>query len=452
MPCSSLVIAKFGGTSVANHEAMQRCADLVKSEINYRLIVTSAPAGITNYLVKLGQNCLDESEVYTIISQIRDIALGIAEYLSQKHDVEERLIKLLSGIEHLVSHEDLTSSLQLQDELFSYGERIASLLLTAVFCETGIDAQEFDVRQVMTTDESFGAANPDINQLLRNTDEHLRPLLGDKVIITQGFLGRTAQGKTTTLGRGGSDYTAALLAEALGALKCDIWTDVAGVFSTDPRIVKNAYPLSELSFDEAAEMANFGAKVLHPATLAPTLRQNIPVFVGCTAKPELGGTTIVRDCQREPTFRAITRRREQKLITLHTPKLERASQFIGLVFTILDHHGLSVDLITTSETYISLTFNAYHSTNLAESSANALDELREHCIVEIEDDLDLITVVGNHLNIQPGGAGGIFEVLDSVRIRMICYGANPHNISFLVEQDDSTTIVQTLHKHLLEPS
>lgn len=453
---SNLVVAKFGGTSVADFIAMNRCVAIVNQNPDCALVVTSAPAGITNLLVVLGNGDLSQEQKREAVQDIKGKARDIVGHLSDMHDVTSKLEELLSSIEERAFDEQLASSPVLRDELLSFGERIASLLLTACFVKSGTSALEFDVREVMRTDDHFSAANPDIETLATLCQIKLNPLFGSvtcgqkTVIVTQGFIGKTAWGDTTTLGRGGSDYTAALLSEALKAKRCEIWTDVAGVYSTDPRIVSNAYALPELSYDEAAEMANFGAKVLHPATLAPTLRCDIPVFVGSTRAPEDGGTTIVRDCEHEPTFRAITRRREQQLITLHTPKLERASQFIGKVFHVLDEQGLSIDLITTSETFISLTLHDYQATNVALASKRALAELRAICIVDTTPDLDLITVVGNNLHAQQGGAGKIFEVLDKVRVRMICYGANPHNISFLVDADDSTQVIQQLHEHLME--
>lgn len=444
-----LIIAKFGGTSVANFEAMQNCVKIVTQNPHCRLVVTSAPAGITNHLVELGKTPMPEEDKEVILDRVKQQVFDIHEQLKDKESVRKKLDALFTGMQKVVYADGINESPMLQDELLSFGERLASVLLTACFVEADVKAQEFDVRQIMVTDDNFGSATPDIEQLAEKSEKELKPLLTEYVLITQGFIGKTAWGDTTTLGRGGSDYTAALLSEALSASRCEIWTDVAGVFSTDPRIDDKAYPIAELSYDEAAEMANFGAKVLHPATLAPTLRNDIPVFVGSTRVPEQGGTTIVRDCQFEPTFRAITRRKEQQLVTLHTPKMDRSSQFIGQVFSILDQFGLSIDLITTSETFISLTFNAWHATNLALASSRALEELAKICIVDVTPNLDLITIVGNNLHAKHGGAGKIFEVLETVRIRMISYGANPHNISFLVDEEASTGVIRELHQHLL---
>lgn len=445
----SLVISKFGGTSVKNFKSMQNCVNLVMRNRACKVVVTSAPSGITNNLVALGNGGLTHQQRIEIFQQIEQQLHEILALLVDTNGlISDRLSIMLNDMRELAIDPELNISPEKQDWLLSYGERFASLLLTQCFIEKGVNAVEFDIREILLTDENHGSATPNTAALGLLAKDLLKPKLENKLVITQGFLGKTESGKTTTLGRGGSDYTAALLSEALDAEKCEIWTDVAGVYSTDPRIVSEAFPLPELSYDEAAEMANFGAKVLHPATLAPTLRAGIPVFVGSTKEPEKGGTTIVQDCEQEPHYRAITRRREQKLVTLQTPKLLRTNQFIGKVFSVLDRFGLSVDLITTSETSISLTLNAGDQTNLASASKGALSELSQMCDVEITSGLDLITIVGNKLHQNNGVTSKIFALLEDVSLRMISYGANPHNISFLLDASDSESTIKKLHSGL----
>lgn len=443
-----LIVAKFGGTSVATYQAMQNCLAIITQHTVPVVTVLSAPAGVTNHLVALGAEALTDSERQDIIGQIHEKVAAIANQCQEADKLSKSIQQLIAELTEIASHPSAQFNADIKDELLSFGERFSTLLFTQMLIESGREAVNFDVRNIMYTDDDFGQAAPDIDKLKQNAEQLLRPHLGKHFVVTQGFIGRAPNGKTTTLGRGGSDYTAALLAEALMAERCDIWTDVPGVFTTDPRLVEQAFPLHELSYDEAAEMANFGAKVLHPATLAPTLRNNIPVFVGSSRHPEQGGTLIVKDCQEEPPFRAITRRREQDLVTLQTPKMLRVSKFIGHVFSILDKHGLSIDLITTSETSISLTFNDPENTTLARVNQKAIDDLKVICDVQIEEGLDLITLVGNKLHESSGVSSTIFSALESFRIRMICYGANPHNISFLIAKEDSEAAIQVLHKAL----
>ncbi len=446
-----LVVAKFGGTSVKDFDAMENCVKLVMRNPSCRLVVTSAPSGVTDLLVQLSKGGLPAFQRQQVFRQIRDRLTAILTRLVDTNgEIRNQLYRLIVAMEAVAKKPGTATSLALQDELLSYGERFASLLLSQCFVQNGVTAFDFDVRQVMLTDASHQAAIPNTAALGLLCQGDLSKKLTEGVVVTQGFVGITEQGKTTTLGRGGSDYSAALLSEALGAKRCEIWTDVAGVYSTDPRIVPEAFPLPELSYDEAAEMANFGAKVLHPDTLLPTLRNDIPVFVGATANPGAGGTTIVKDCLEEPFYRAITRRRDQELISLHTPKRLRTSQFIGSVFSLLDKHNLTVDLITTSETSIALTFNASADVNLALAGKAALAEIKNLCTVEVSKGLDLVTVVGNKLHENNGVTSKIFALLSQFNVRLICYGANPHNLSFLVPSGQSKPVIQALHSGLFD--
>lgn len=448
----SLNIAKFGGTSVANFESIQRCAKIVLDNPATRVVVVSAAAGITNLLVKLANEPLTEDQKLAELKQVEDIEFAILNKLNTPENVAEKLQSLLDQLTALALHEELLHQPKLKDELLSMGERMSSLLVAEVIQEMGGNGHNFDARTVLRTDSQFGQGTPDLPLIREKAQALMMPEIVTKILVTQGFIGSDEQGATTTLGRGGSDFTAALLAEALDAQTCEIWTDVSGVYTTDPRITDQARPLKELSFDEAAEMATFGAKVLHPATMEPAVRKNIRVFVGSSKAPEQGGTWIVKDCQNEPAYRAITRRKDQVMVTLTTPKMLYAKGFLGNVFTIIAKHKLSVDLVTTSEISISMTIDNPPNSVLAQINKKVIDELKEICDVKIEDNLDLITVVGNNMQSAPGIASKIFEAVNNVQLRMICFGANPHNLSFLVNQYDSTETVASLHHLLFEPA
>lgn len=450
MSHSSLNIAKFGGTSVANYAAMQNCATIIAANPNTRVVVVSASAGVTNHLVKLANTALTQQQIGALVDSISTIQMSILRDLGSPADVVDKLNALISSMNDLASHEELLHSDELKDSLLSFGERMSSLLFAEVLKQSGVEAENFDIRKVLRTDSSFGEAVPDLAKIQSDAVQLMQPELAHSVLVTQGFVGADEQGRTTTLGRGGSDFTAALLAEALNAQSCEIWTDVVGVYTTDPRITDAARPLPELSFDEAAEMANFGAKVLHPATMEPALRKNIKVFVGSSREPEKGGTWIVRDCKHEPPYRAITRRKEQVMVTVKTPKMMHAQGFLQQVFTIIAKHRLSVDLVTTSEIAVSFTLDNPSNSVAEKLNRETLDELREFCEVVIENDYDLVTVVGNNMHSSAGVSAKIFSSVDKYNLRMICYGANPHNMSFLVHQDDSTNIVKQLHKNLFE--
>lgn len=441
------IVAKFGGTSVAELTAIKQCVKVITRESTIRLVVVSAPAGVTNRLEDIATNQLRKHEIPVELEAIDTQLRAIADGLSLRDEPKFQL--LLDDMKQYALNSDFCEPSN-QDKLLAYGELFSSLFMAQALRNEGIQSLNFDIRQVMATDSHFRAAKPNLTKLLNNVTRNLVPLLNDNVVVTQGFIGSNANGDTTTLGRGGSDYTASLLAEAIGAMRCEIWTDVPGVFSTDPRLVQDAFPLPELSYDEAAELANFGAKVLHPESLAPTLRSNIPVFVGATKAPEKGGTTLVKDCLEEPSFRAITRRREQDLVTLKTPARYRSSQFIGEVFKIVDSHGLSIDLITTSELSISLTFNDPSNSQWSSVNQKVIAALQQICDVTVDENLDLITVVGNHLHERLGTTATLFSMLSKFKVRLISFGANPHNISFLVGKDDSEEVINILHESLFQ--
>lgn len=446
----SLNIAKFGGTSVANFAAIQRCAQIVLNNPATRVVVVSAAAGVTNILVKLANDPLTESQKLAELEKIKTIEYGILHDLKMASNVENKLNSLLTQLEELALHEELLHQPKLKDELLSMGERMSSLLVAEVIQELGGNGYNFDARTVVKTDDQFGQGTPQIKAIREKAQNLMLPEVATKILVTQGFVGSNNDGATTTLGRGGSDFTAALLAEALDAQTCEIWTDVNGVYTTDPRITDQAKPLAELSFDEAAEMATFGAKVLHPATMEPAVRKNIRVFVGSSKTPELGGTWIVKTCKHEPAYRAITRRKDQVMVTLTTPKMMYAQGFLGKVFGIIAKHKLSVDLVTTSEISVSMTIDNPPNSVIAQVNKKVLDELREICEVSLEENLDLITVVGNNMQGAPGIASKIFAAINDIQLRMICFGANPHNLSFLVGQSESAAAVTSLHHLLFE--
>ena len=447
---SALNVAKFGGTSVATYETMCNCAKIIASNQNTRVVVVSASAGITNHLVALANTALTSQQNEEIVEKIKTIELAIVGKLKKPEQINDKLNVLLTELTELAKHEEINFRDDLKDALVSMGERMSSLLFSAVLREFDVPATNFDVRKVLRTDSLFTQAAPDLSVIRQLSQSLLQPELDSSVIVTQGFVGADEQGRTTTLGRGGSDFTAALLAEALDAQTCEIWTDVIGVYTTDPRITDKARPLPELSFEEAAEMATFGAKVLHPATMEPALRQDIKVFVGSSREPEKGGTWIVRDCEHEPAYRAITRRKDQVMVTVKTPQMMYAQGFLQRVFTIIAKHNLSVDLVTTSEISVSFTLDNPPNSVSERVNKETLAELTTICDVTIEQGYDVVTVVGNNMHSSAGVSSKIFEAVTDFNLRMICFGANPHNLSFVVSNADSEDVVKVLHKALFE--
>ncbi|SAC81642.1 aspartate kinase [Enterobacter hormaechei] len=448
---TSFVVAKFGGTSVADYDAMNRSADVVLADPNTRLVVLSASAGVTNLLVSLSEG-LEATERFVKLDALRKIQFDILERLQNPNVIREEVERLLENITTLAEAASLATSSALTDELVSHGELMSTLLFVEIMRERNIQAQWFDVRKVMRTSDRFGRAEPDVEVLAELTNQQLAPRLDEGIVITQGFIGSEAKGRTTTLGRGGSDYTAALLGEALHATRVDIWTDVPGIYTTDPRVVSAAKRIDVIAFEETAEMATFGAKVLHPATLLPAVRSDIPVFVGSSKDPKAGGTLVCKKTENPPLFRALALRRKQTLVTLHSHNMLHSRGFLAEVFGILARHNISVDLITTSEVSIALTLDTTGSTSTGDTllTQSLLIELSELCRVEVEEDLALVAIIGNKLSRACGVGKEVFGVLDPFNIRMICYGASSYNLCFLVPADQAEQVVQKLHQNLFE--
>ncbi|WLS78642.1 lysine-sensitive aspartokinase 3 [Erwinia pyri] len=447
----SLIVAKFGGTSVADFTAMNRSADVVLANPHTRLVVLSASAGVTNLLVSLSEGQEQEQRAYQL-DEIRRIQYAIVDELAQPEVIREEVDRVLENITMLSEAAALATSTALTDELVSHGELLSSLLFVEILRQRQVQAEWFDVRKVMRTNDRFGRAEPDVALLAELAQAQLAPRLAQALVVTQGFIGSEAKGRTTTLGRGGSDYTAALLGEALHASRIDIWTDVPGIYTTDPRVVPAAKRIDEITFEEAAEMATFGAKVLHPATLLPAVRSDIPVFVGSSKDPAAGGTRVCNQTQNPPLFRALALRRKQTLLTLHSLTMLHTHGFLAELFNILARHSISVDLITTSEVSVALTLDTTGSTSNGASllTQALLTELSSLCRVEVEENLALIAIIGNKLSQACGVGKEVFGVLDPFNLRLICYGASSYNLCFLVPGNDAEQVVQTLHRNLFE--
>ncbi|MBD1565225.1 lysine-sensitive aspartokinase 3 [Vibrio sp. SA48] len=448
---SAFNVAKFGGTSVANFEAMSRCAAVIENNPNTKLVVSSACSGVTNLLVELASGVQDAEQRLAIIKQLADIHHAIIDQLAQPAQVEKEVHSILDMVASVAEAASFQSSKKLTDHLVACGELMSTFILTQLMRERGMEAVRFDIREILRTDDHYGRAEPQLEQIALLAKQKLTPLCQQHVVVTQGFIGSDEQGNTTTLGRGGSDYSAALIAEAVQASGLEIWTDVPGIYTTDPRIAPNAAPIAEISFSEASEMANFGAKILHPSTLLPALRHDIPVFVGSSKEPEKGGTWIRKRVESSPLFRALTLRGNQTMVTLRSASMFHAYGFLSKVFEILAKHKISVDLITTSEISVSLTLDKTDTSGGSPELPQAVrQELEELCTVDVEHNLSLIALIGNNMSNNKGYAKQVFSTLEDFNMRMICYGASPHNLCFLLHESVSKAAIQKLHQELFE--
>ncbi|ELV8722417.1 lysine-sensitive aspartokinase 3 [Vibrio harveyi] len=448
---SAFNVAKFGGTSVANFEAMSRCSTIIENNPNTRLIVSSACSGVTNLLVELANGVQDQEHRAEVLQKLAGIHESILSQLENATEAAAEVYSILDTVTSLAEAASIQASTKLTDHLVACGELMSTHILAQLMRERGVNAVRFDIRDVLKTDGNFGRAEPNVETISQLAREKLVPLCQEYVVITQGFIGSDEEGNTTTLGRGGSDYSAALIAEGVKAAGLEIWTDVPGIYTTDPRIASKAAPIPEISFSEASEMANFGAKILHPSTLVPALRHDIPVFVGSSKEPEKGGTWIRHQVESSPLFRALALRCNQTMVTLRSANMFHAYGFLAKVFEILAKHKISVDLITTSEISVSLTLDQTDTSGGAPQLPQAArEELEELCKVEVEHDLCLVALIGNNMSESKGYAKQVFGTLEDFNLRMICYGASPHNLCFLVHESVSRQAIQKLHTELFE--
>jgi len=441
-------IAKFGGTSMADLTAMKRCAEIIKADHDKRIIVVSAVAGVTNLLTAVAA-VTGQSERERLFKEIEKKHLDILSELKHPEAARVKVRQLLDGLKAIVSTDE-PFDVRTNDELLSFGERLSSTIFTALLEEEGVGAEFLDAREVIRTNNSFGKAEPLVGQIRHLAEERVKGRMKERRLITQGFIGSDKTGTTTTLGRGGSDYSAALLAEALDADVLEIWTDVNAIFTTDPRIVPNAEPITEISFDEAAELSVFGAKVLHPATLKPAMRRNIRVYVGSSVHPEEPGTWIVKRPANEPVIRAISLRRDQTLVTVHSLDMLHRHGFLARLFQILADHKISVDLVTTSEVSVSLTIDTHMKGLNDQLPDSVIRELESIANVQVESGLALIALVGSHLDSTAGISGQLFNLLDDINIRLICHGASTHNLCFLIDDNRATDVISKLHSQFIE--
>lgn len=444
-----IVVSKFGGTSMGDAHCMKRSAQVSLTQ-KAKLVVVSATSGTTNQLIGLGNKALslDWTQLEPLIFAIRDRHVAIGNDLNLESAYQSALEVLFLELESIIKGVFYLKDLSAKalDTLQSLGERMSSVLFSqALKNELNDRTQEvilYDARDILKTDGTFGKAKPLQDHINQNAPRFFSDILMSKNIgVTQGFIGSTKEGHTTTLGRGGSDFSAAIFAEGINATTVEIWTDVTGILTTDPRLVKDARVIEEISFKEASELATFGAKVLHPATLLPAIRKNIPVFVGSSFDPQKGGTWVRKDVENQPLIRALALRRNQILVTLSTPEMLQTHGFLFQVFTIFNDHHVSVDAITTSEISVSMTLDEATLQN-----KDLFRELEKIAEVNIEDKLSLVSLIGNNIIHTSGLAKRIFESIPDINVRMICLGASRHNFCFLVNDVEAENALKRLHK------
>src|SRR6266699_3038270 len=431
-----MIVMKFGGTSVEDAAAIDRSCRIVGERVSRKpFVVVSALGGAANGLLEAGS--------FAARGEIGK-AMTIADRLEYRH------IELLpSSAEQFVRLRELLKalgaigefSLRTQDLIASYGEALSSLIFVDRMKRLGFDAAHIDARQCVVTDDRFGRASPIMDVTTARLEEASRPHLNaGRVVIMGGYIGATLSGTTTTLGRGGSDYSAAIAGAALNAEEIQIWTDVDGMMTTDPRIVPDAWKVREISFGEASELAYFGAKVLHPLTVLPAVEKNIPVYILNSRKPGGTGTRITREARPcRNLIKSIAVKKGITVLTVSSSRMLMAYGFHKALFHDFDRNRTSVAMVATSEVSVSLTLASLSSLDAI------LEDLRPLGDVEITSEAALICLVGNNLKYTPGVARRAFGSMSDINVLMVSHGASNINFSFIVDEKDATTAVRRLH-------
>ena len=445
----SLVVMKFGGTSVEDPAAIRRTAAIVAGRVaqgKQPIVVVSAMAKVTDQLLRAAAIAAegDRTGALAISSRLRsrhrDTAAALVadsgalvDRIDLKFDSLDEILRGLSAILELTP--------RVSDLIVSFGELFSSRIVAAAFREQGINTVHVDSRQIIITDSQFQKAIPQDDLIEERVPKKLLPLLAaGQVPVMGGFIASNQAGISTTLGRGGSDFTAALIGGALRAEAIEIWTDVDGIMTADPRVCPDALRVKVISFEEAAELAYFGAKVLHPATILPAVKKNIPVLVLNSRNAACEGTRIISlppHCKSP--FKSIAVKKKLSIIDVVASRMLMTHGYMKDIFDIFDKHECPVDMVSTSEVSVSLTVD---SNEKLPSIAADLGQLAD---VKYEGKKALVCLVGDDIRGQSGMAAQVFNAIRHINVRMISQGASEINMSFMIDEDDADEAVRSLH-------
>jgi aspartate kinase len=447
------LLMKFGGTSVEDAPALARVAEIVGArKFQQPVVVVSALSRVTDALLAAVRRAEGDADAASAALEPHFARhLDAAQSLLAAEEVEafaatvnsarREIIALLSEVA-----ERARPPAPLQDAVVSFGERLSSTLLSAVLRAQGLDSQTVDARRCVVTNDEFNCAVPLQDETDERTRAELEPLISRLVIpVLGGFIGATVAGETTTLGRGGSDYSAALIGAALSSSEIQIWTDVTGVLTADPRIVRAARTVPKMSYAEAAELAYFGAKVLHPKTILPAVVRGIPVRICNSRQPEADDTVIYFDTEMSPrTVKAIAHKTGVSIVHVTSARMLGSFGFLRRLFEVFDRHRTIVDVVTTSEVSVSMSVD----------DASALEEiaadLKPFAAVHVEPRRAIICIVGEGLRWTPGVAARVFSTINDINVLLISQGASNINLTFVVEEERAAETVRRLHAAFFE--
>ncbi len=450
---------KFGGTSLEGATAFQNAARIVSERQTLRpVVVVSAMARFTDALLVSVKQALSaeaassagtlekhfDRHIRVIDALLTHEAPRMRKLLDQSRG---EITELLNATAAEIGQDHKRRKL-FADAVASYGERLSAAMLAAVLAENKVSATDVDARQFIITDDDYGCATPLIDETFRRAQEQLPPLIESSCVpVIGGFIGSTLTGETTTLGRGGSDYTAALIGAALESEEIQIWTDVPGVLTADPRLAPKARTVPQLSFEEAAELAYFGAKVLHPKTLQPAIERNIPVRICNSRAQESGSTLVGAETEKSPqTVKAIAHKTGVTTLQVTSARMLGAYGFLRAIFEIFDRYRTAVDVVTTSEVSVSL--------SLDDTSAlpGIVEELEKLGSVSVEEKKAILCIVGEGLRNTPGIAARVFSTISDINVSLISQGASRINLTFAIEEARAREAVIRLHKEFFENS
>ena len=444
-----MIVMKFGGTSVESAAAITRVAGIVRGRQARRpVVVVSAMGKTTNKLLEIAGAAIGgkREEYIRLLHNLRDYHSREARLivpLANRADLDRFLDEHFQELTELVKGLAVLGELTPRsiDAISSYGERLSSYIVTLGFRHFGMPAEHVDSRDVLITDKRHTQAAPNFPETYVRLSKTIPPLAAQSVVVMGGFIASTEDGVTTTLGRGGSDYTAAIVGAGLDAEEIQIWTDVDGMLTADPTILPGGHRVKTISFAEAAELAYFGAKVLHPATVVPAIEKNIPVMILNSRRPDVPGTRITAESVHcENVVKSIACKRKITTVNIHSTRMLMAHGFLHRIFEIFDRYETPVDMVATSEVSVSLTIDNTRHIDLI------LGELRQFAEATVEHDGVIVCLVGENIRYTPGVARRVFNSLEGINIRMISQGASLLNISFVVAETDLLRTVTALHE------
>lgn len=449
-----MIVMKFGGTSVQNSEAIFRMIEIVRSRLDKKpVIVVSALSKVTDILYKISDAAEEknESKAVELVESLRlrhsNLARELLEGTSLVSEtclwLDEICDELIAFIKAVCVIGDLSP--RSKARIISTGEYLSSTLICFAINAAGISTGLMDAKKAIITNNDYLKGEPDKETIcLKVPFEVNNAFAGNEAVITQGFVAATSKGETTVLGRGGSDYSASLIGMALDAEMVEIWTDVNGVMTADPRLVKRPLSLNKISFEEAAEMAHLGAKVLHPMTIEPAVRKNIPIYVLNSLSPGGKGTGIFNDEKIEPGIKAVSCKDNILVINIFSPRMIDTSGFLNKVFGVFSDNQVSVDMISTSEANISVT---------VEPSSNVekvVEQLSAFADVTVDRDKAQISVIGKNIISKPEIFSSVFSVLKGRQVYMLSQGATFINISLVVDKSSCHQVLCDIHDKLFK--